>query len=159
SPDHAWNIHHPRATSGTRSPGSPESRARRRMRPSTRWASTLWRTRGLSRPYNSHSGIRTRPMPYHTRASPRQREPRSSTIGDAVAGGKTPSPWVTSHPGRRRRRGARRAQMPRDTVYLVCFIVGVAFSLGSVIGGRAPLHLPRGWWPHGGIGHVSGTGH
>jgi len=49
--------------------------------------------------------------------------------------------------------------MPRDTVYLVCFIVGVAFSLGSVIGGRAPLHLPRGWWPHGGIGHVSGTGH
>lgn len=49
--------------------------------------------------------------------------------------------------------------MPWETLYLVCFILGVAFSVGSVIGGSAHLHLPHGWWHHGGIGHGSGAGH
>jgi hypothetical protein len=43
--------------------------------------------------------------------------------------------------------------MPWDTVYLVCFILGLAFSLASVIGGSTHIHLPRGWWSHGGSGH------
>jgi hypothetical protein len=49
--------------------------------------------------------------------------------------------------------------MPWETLYLVCFIVGLALSLGSVISGSAHLHLPHGWWPHGGTGHGSGAGH
>jgi hypothetical protein len=48
--------------------------------------------------------------------------------------------------------------MPWDTVYLVCFILGLAFSLGSVIGGSAHLHLPHGWWHHGGSSHGAGHG-
>jgi hypothetical protein len=49
--------------------------------------------------------------------------------------------------------------MPWETLYLVCFILGLAFSLISVLGGSVHLHLPHGWWPHGGIGHGSGAGH
>jgi hypothetical protein len=49
--------------------------------------------------------------------------------------------------------------MPWETLYFVCFIIGLAFSLGSVIGGSTHLHLPHGWWHHGGSGHAASAGH
>ena len=49
--------------------------------------------------------------------------------------------------------------MPWDTVYMVCFIVGLALSLASVIGGSTHLPLPHGWGHHSGSGQGASPGH
>ena len=47
--------------------------------------------------------------------------------------------------------------MTWEMFYLLCFIVGLTLSLGSVVAGH--LHLPHGWWHHGSVGHNMTTGH
>jgi hypothetical protein len=44
------------------------------------------------------------------------------------------------------------------TFYLICFVVGFAFSIISLIAGSGKLHLPHGGLHHGGASHP-GVGH
>lgn len=46
------------------------------------------------------------------------------------------------------------------TFYLICFVVGFAFSVLSLLGGVGRLHLPGHLhWPHGALHHGGGIGH